>query len=218
MQQFVLTFSINRFQNTKRCQFGQLAFANSNIAHYMPMLLHMMVNGGRTTNEMWNANVNIPSTHKYCISFTCWYRYHLYNHLSFTKGSKNEENIGIVEPNDVGKKGIWLSTSQLFANTTNTRWCGVLLMIFNTLSDTILTWLLMMMMTQNTRKLNGKGSHSCEQKWWHSQFISFSPKWHISAYETLCWHLFTASICTYPYTEWRMMEFIMYEEDSMFGV
>lgn len=76
---------------------------NSTIAHYMPFLLRMMAQ--RTTNKMWNANVNIPSTHKYCISFTCWYCYHRYSHSPFTKGSKNEKDIGIFESDDVGKKG-----------------------------------------------------------------------------------------------------------------
>lgn len=52
----------------------------------------------------------------------------------------------------------------------------------NTFSDSILMWLMMIaammtMMTQNTRKLNKNGSHSCENKWWHSQIISISPKW-----------------------------------------
>lgn len=149
---------------------------------------------------MWNVYVKTHSTHKYCINFTCWCRYyHLYNGLRFTKRSKNEKDICISESDDMEK---WVFDFQLFNITSffckhkneiimmySQNFVGFNIDVIDDDDDDD---------TKITRKLyKKKMSHSCEYKWWHSQFISISRKWHENAYETLGWHLVTASIGIY---------------------
>lgn len=155
----------------------QLAFTIRTTTLHADFIAYMVEQ--RTTNEMWNANVNTPSTHKYCISFTCWYRYHLYNRLPFTKRSKNKKNIGIFDWDDVEKRIFgfhhhhFSQTQWRNDNVDCYLWYSILCWIQYWREW---WWWRLWWWWKNKGKLNKKGSYSCEHKWWHSQFISISHK------------------------------------------